>query len=91
MGGEARTFASLVQLDRQSSASRYDGVSSDDVVGCVPTLFDLIQCYSSFVKGKACGDGLFVSDIFQFFPIHLAKLLFPLVAKTFVRIPPPLR
>ncbi len=59
MGGEVGTFASLVQLDRQSSTSRYDGVSSDDVVGCVPTLFDLIRCYSC-VKGKACGEGLLV-------------------------------
>ncbi len=91
MGGEVGTFASLVQHDRQAPASRFQGVSDDDVVGCVPMLFDLIRCYSSFSKGKACGEGMLVSDILKLFPVHLAKLFFPLIVKTFVRIQPPLQ
>ena len=89
MGGGVGTFASLVQRDRASSADRYDNVSGNDIIGCMPTLFDLIKCYSSFVKGKACGEGLLVSDVFKSFPVHLSRIFYPLVVKTFVRIYPP--
>ena len=65
MGGDNGTFASLVLSERESPASRFHGVSNDDVVASVPTLFDLHNCYSVFVKGKACGEGRLVSDIFK--------------------------
>ena len=57
----------------------------------VLTFFDLLNCYSSFVKGRACGKGLLVSDVFKLFPYHLPKLFYPLVVETFVRIQPPLQ
>ncbi len=72
MGGEVGTFASLVQNDRQAPASRFEGVSDGDVVGCVPTLFDLVRCYSSFVNGKACGEGMLVSDILKPFLVQFS-------------------
>ena len=74
MGGEVGTFASLVQKDRYPPADRFDNVSEDEVAASVPTFFDLFNCYSSFVKGKACGEGLLVSDVFKLFPYHLSKL-----------------
>ena len=89
MGGEIGTFASLIQKDREPSADRYDKVSEDDVVASVPTFFDPFNCYSSFVKGKACGEGSLVSDIFKLLPYHLSKLFYLLVVKTFVGIYPP--
>ena len=91
MGGGVGTFASLVQKDRYPPADRYNNVSEDEVAASVPTFFDLFNCYSSFVKGKACGEGLLVSDLFKLFLYHLSKLLYPLVVKTFVRIQPPLQ
>ena len=42
-----------------------------------------------FSKGKACGEGLLVSDVFKLVPYHLAVAFYPLVVKTFVRIQPP--
>ena len=81
MGGEVGTFASLVQKDRYPPADRYNKVSEDEVAASVPTFFDLFNCYSSLVKGKACGEGLFVSDVFKLFPYHLSKLFYPLVVK----------
>ena len=88
MGGAIGTFAILIQKDREPPADRYDKVSEDDVVASVPTFFDLFNCCSSFVKGKACGEGLLVSGMFKLFPYHLSKLFYPLVVKTFVRIQP---
>ncbi len=89
MGGEIGTFASLVQKDRHPSASRYNNVSEDEVAESVPTLIDLFNCFYAFIKGKACGEGLLVSDVFKLFPYHLAVVFFSLVVKTFVRIQPP--
>ncbi len=91
MGGEVGTFASLVQKDRYPSAGRYDNVSEDEVAESVPTLIDLLNCFYAFIKGKACGEGLLISDVFKLFPYHLAKVFYPLVVKTFVRIQPPLQ
>ena len=62
---------------------------SEDEVDAVPTLIDLFKCFMKFSKGKACGEGLLVSDVFKLFPYHLAVVFFPLVVKTFVRIQPP--
>ncbi len=90
MGGEVGTFSSLVQKDRHPSASRYNNVTEDEIQA-VPTLIDLFKCFSNFKKGKACGEGLLVSDIFKLFPFHLSRVFFPLVVKTFVRIQPPLQ
>ncbi len=77
MGGEVGTFASLIQLDRQAPASRFEGVSDSDVVGCVPTFFDLVCCFSSFVRGKACGVGKLVPDVLSCFLDPIARLFFP--------------
>ena len=90
MGGEVGTFSSLVPKDRYPSASRYNNVTEDEIQA-VPTLIDLFKCFSNFKKGKACGEGLLVSDIFKLFPFHLSRVFFPLVVKTFVRIQPPLQ
>ncbi len=90
MGGEVCTFESLVNKDRCSSVSRYANVTEDEI-DAVPTLFDLFNCFMKFTKGKACGEGLLVSDVFKTFPYHLAVAFYPLVVKTFVRIQPPLQ
>ena len=57
----------------------------------MPTSFDLFNCYSSLVKGKACGEGFLVSGVFKSFPYHRSKLVYPLVVKTAVRIQTPLQ
>ncbi len=89
MGGEVGTFASLVRQDRQALASRFDGVTDGDVVECVPTLFDLIQCYASFVKGKACGEGLLASDGLKLvFPFTLPNYFFPWLLKRLLAFNP---
>ena len=90
MGGEVCTFESLVNKDRCSSASRYVNVTEDEI-DAVPTLVDLFNCFKNFSKGKACGEGLLVSDIFNIFPYHLAVVFYPLVVKTFIRIHPALQ
>jgi len=90
MGGEVCSFESLVHKDRNSSVCRYDNVTKDEI-DAVPTLFDLFNCFMKFIKGKACGEGLLVSDVFKMFPYHLAVIFYPLVVKTFVRIQPPLQ
>ncbi len=66
MGGEVCTFESLVHSDRHPSASRYNNVSEDEI-DAVPTLIDLFKCFIKFSKGKACGEGLLVSDVFSNF------------------------
>ena len=73
MGGEVGTFASLVQKDRHPSASRYNNVSEDEVAESVPTLIDLFNCFYAFIKGKACGEGLLVSDVSSCFRTTLPK------------------
>ncbi len=89
MGGEVGTFESLVQKDRYPPADRFNNVSEDEVAACVPTFFDIFNCFSKFIKGKACGEGLMAFDVFKLYPYHLSKLFYPLVVKTFVRIQPP--
>ncbi len=43
------------------------------------------------MNGRACGEGMLVSDILKRFSVPLAKLFYPLVLKVFMRVLPPLQ
>lgn len=81
MQGDVCSFASLVQADRNSSACRFDNIISDSVPYSMPLLFDLVCYNSSLKKGKACGEGRLVSDVFRCFPALMARLFSPLLSR----------
>ena len=88
MGGEVCSFESLVHKDRNSSVCRYDNVTKDEI-DAVPTLFDLFNCFMKFIKGKACGEGLLVSDVFKDVPIPPCCYFLPPCCQDFCAYPTP--
>ncbi len=88
MGGEVGTYASLIHKDRDAPASRFSGIDLSRLADVVPTFFDLFNCYAKFVGGKATGESRIASDVFRKFPMLMAKVYYPLVLKTYMRISP---
>ncbi len=91
MGGEVGTFAALIQKDRGVPESRFSGVDTNCLDYVVPTLFDLFNCYAKFIRGKATGESRLASDVFRKFPLLMARVYYPLVLKSYLRIAPPLQ
>ena len=91
MSGNVGSFAALVQNDRVSFCDRFENVSTDGLIFNIPMISDLANIFNCFAKGKACGEGKLVSDVFKFFGPTMAELFFPLVVKTCTRIQPPLQ
>ncbi len=91
MGGEIGTFAALIQKDRNLPESRFSGIDTNCLDNVVPTLFDLFNCFAKFVRGKATGESRLASDVFRRLPLLMARVYYPLVLKSYLRIAPPLQ
>jgi len=91
LGGTTCSFETLVAADRQVSSNRYDQVEVASLALCVPTVDDLALLYRTLIEGKGYGESRVCTDVYKLFPDIMARLQFPMVVKTYVRIQPPLQ
>ena len=57
----------------------------------IPNMYDIAQVFANRKKGKGCGEGLLVSDLFKRFPKIMSQVYYPIMFKSYARLHPPLQ
>ena len=57
----------------------------------IPNMYDIAQVFAGRKKGKGCGEGLLVSDLFKRFPKQMSQAFYPVMFKSYARLHPPLQ
>ena len=91
LAGTLCTFAQLVSDDRNSQLEQPIIIPDPATVQTkdIPNMYDIAQVFAGRKKGKGCGEGLLVSDLFRRFPKIMSQVYYPIILKSYARLHPP--
>ena len=76
LAGTLTTFKQLVPDDRYSQKEQPIILPDPATVQTtdIPNMYDIAQVFANRKKGKGCGEGLLVSDLFKRFPKQMSQV-----------------
>lgn len=89
LGGFTRTFATLVQEDRNVDSKRLETVQPDMLETSLPSEGSLCMMYRAMTPNKGFRESRVCTNVYKAFPEIMASIEFPLVVKSYTRIQPP--